>query len=429
MLKHEYFQELCAAASIGQASAEELVELEQHASECAECRHAYAEHLQLAAHEYAAAGREPHLSLEEATACLNSPLFEQRFFDLARREGITFSAEADGDIRKKLSPAAIPLIHRQWWRFAGAAIAVVLLMGIVTPIAYYFSKGAYHRTLAGDTQSDLRAAALERRIAELARNNAALTLQISALTSRTDSLKIQLQQTADQLNTDGASLQAAAQQRKKLASDRDALEAQLRQIESQLSVSQAEFASAQQEVAKMRGTTAEATASLVAAQMKINDLSEELKTKSAALDQERQLLALGHDVSDLMGARNLHIVDVVDTDPRGRTRPSFGRIFFTEGKSLVFYAYDLNEARIEKADYQYRVWAKKEGGNRKVKSLGIFYADDKSQRRWVYKCNDPKMLSEIDSVFVTLEPVGAEPAHPRGPNLMYAYLRGQPNHP
>ena len=130
-----------------------------------------------------------------------------------------------------------------------------------------------------------------------------------------------------------------------------------------------------------------------------------------------------------MATRNLHIVDIVDTDPRGKTRPSFGRIFFTEGKSLVFYAYDLNEAKIEKANYEYRIWARKEGPDRQVRNLGIFYSDNKEQRRWVFKCNDPKILNEIDSVFVTLEPSNSKPAQPKGPDLMYAYLRGQPNHP
>jgi hypothetical protein len=130
-----------------------------------------------------------------------------------------------------------------------------------------------------------------------------------------------------------------------------------------------------------------------------------------------------------MGARNLHIVDVVDTDAHGKTRPAFGRVFFTEGKSLVFYAFDLNEAKIEKANYQYRIWAKQEGGDKQIRNLGIFYSDDKAQRRWAFKCNDPIILSEIDSVFVTLEPAGSDPFRPKGPNLMYAYLRASPNHP
>jgi hypothetical protein len=59
----------------------------------------------------------------------------------------------------------------------------------------------------------------------------------------------------------------------------------------------------------------------------------------------------------------------------------------------------------------------------------MFYSDDKAQRRWTFKCDDPKILTEIDSVFVTLEPEKGDPSHPHGPNLMYAYLRGQPNHP
>ncbi len=140
-------------------------------------------------------------------------------------------------------------------------------------------------------------------------------------------------------------------------------------------------------------------------------------------------MALNRDVTNLMAERNLHVVDVVDTDPRGKTRPAFGRVFFAENKVLEFYAYDLNEGKLQKANYQYRVWAKQEGGDKQVRSLGIFYSDDKQQRRWKFQCNDPHILREIDSVFVTLEPADSDPKHPKGQNLMYAYLRGQPNHP
>jgi len=87
-------------------------------------------------------------------------------------------------------------------------------------------------------------------------------------------------------------------------------------------------------------------------------LTEQLNEKSDLLDRERQLLVHSKDVTELMAARNLHIVDVVDTDARGKTRPAFGRIFFTEGKSLIFYAYDLNEAKMQRANYQYRIWAR-----------------------------------------------------------------------
>ena len=141
------------------------------------------------------------------------------------------------------------------------------------------------------------------------------------------------------------------------------------------------------------------------------------------------MLSAGRDVRDLMSARNLHIVDVFDTDPKGKTRPVFGRIFFTEGKSLLFYAYDMPDAKLKEASYQFRIWGKKEGPNQRARNLGIFFSDDKSQKRWVFEYGDPKVLSEIDSVFVTLEPSNGDPNRPKGDKLMYAYLRGQANHP
>src|SRR5260370_7641581 len=140
----------------------------------------------------------------------------------------------------------------------------------------------------------------------------------------------------------------------------------------------------------------------VADQVQIPYLSDELKEKTGDLDRERQMLQAGREVRDLMAARNLHIVDVFDTDSRGKTKPIFGRVFFTEGKSLVFYAYDLSEAKIEKGG-QYRVWGTKEGQEKQARSLGIFYSDDHAQRRWVFKYSDPKVLNEIDSVFATLK--------------------------
>jgi hypothetical protein len=63
-----------------------------------------------------------------------------------------------------------------------------------------------------------------------------------------------------------------------------------------------------------------------------------------------------------------------------------------------------------------------------VKSLGIFYVDDKAQKRWVLKVDDPALLAHIDSVFVTVEPPGGE-KKPTGQKLLYAYLNAPPNHP
>jgi predicted nuclease with TOPRIM domain len=218
-------------------------------------------------------------------------------------------------------------------------------------------------------------------------------------------------------------------QRSALSADLKARDQTIDKLQKRVEESQADVASVRAELERAQGGRAEDQTSLIESQVRIRDLSEQLAEKSNALEREKELLVAGRDVRELMASRNLHIVDVFDTDPKGKTRPAFGRIFLTEGKSLIFYAYDLNDPRIQSAGYQYRVWGKREGPSQRARSLGIFYSDDKSQKRWVLQYDDPKVLQEIDSVFVTLEPPSGNQTQPKGEKLMYAYLRGQANHP
>jgi hypothetical protein len=426
LLKHEHFEELCAAASIGQASGEELLELEQHFEECAACRQTYSDYLDVAAHEFVAAKQDPTLSPQEAEECLNSELFTRRFFRRAEQEGIVFSSEIDQQITL---PGPLPFAFpRPRFLQATAAIAVALLLITVVSRGYLHWRDSWNRNEiavepqrndAPKTETPVATADV---VAHLSAANANLQLQVERLRSA-------LRRADDQLTASQTDLKTSLEDRRRLASDRVSLEMRLAQLQQEFAKSQAAAANALEE-ARMQTRRAEDTeASLIGDEVKLRNLEQGLRETSAALDQERQLLGLGHDVTDLMGARNLHIVDVVDTDGHGKARPAFGRIFFTEGKSLIFYAYDLNEAKMQKANYQYQVWAKKEGPNQPAQRLGIFYSDDQAQRRWVFKCDDPKILREIDSVFVTFGRPDSDPSHPEGSSLMYAYLRGQPNHP
>jgi hypothetical protein len=428
MLRHEHFEEICAAASVGQATGEELAELEYHASKCARCRQAYFECLKVAAEQFATAKQDPTISPKEIEECIDSELFVRRFLDRAEREGITFSRDVDETVKL---PAPIPFGFSRniWWRMPAAAIAATLLFAAILSSGYLYWRNSFTRARGAPQlqRSDVlkppaAVAATDPRIAELTSANLKLQSEVERLSG-------ELSKANEQLIASEADLKSTSEDRRRLASNRNTLEVRLEQIQRELANSQALAANAQQEAVSQRQHANDAEATLIADQIKLHDLEDGLKEKAAALDQERQLLSLGHDVTDLMAARNLHIVDVVDTDGRGKARPAFGRIFFTEGKSLIFYAYDLNEAKMQKANYQYQVWAKKEGPNRQAQRLGIFYSDDKAQRRWVFKCDDAKILREIDSVFVTFGRPDGNPSHPEGSSLMYAYLRGQPNHP
>jgi hypothetical protein len=427
MLTHDYFEEICAAASIGQATGEELAQLEQHAAECTRCMQTYFDCLNVAGQQFARAKQNPTLSPKEMEGCIDSDLFVRRFLDRAEREGITFSCEVGKAVNP---PERIPFRFSPtaWWKMPQAAMAAALLFAAIASTGYFFWKDSFSSALHR-SELQLRlpravapVAAIDPRIAQLEDANLKLQAEIGRLRG-------ELRKTSDLLVASQENVKSASKEQAQLAFDGQALELQLKQIQRDLSDAQSLAANARQEAALQHRRAADAEATLTTNQIKINDLEDALKEKSAALDQERQLLSLGHDVTDLMGARNLHIVDVVDTDGHGKARPAFGRIFFTEGKSLIFYAYDLNEAKIQKANYQYQVWAKKEGPNRQAQRLGIFYSDDKAQRRWVFKCDDPKLLKEIDSVFVTFGRPDSNPSRPEGPSLMYAYLRGQPNHP
>jgi hypothetical protein len=425
-VKHEHFEELCAAASIGQATAEELAQLGQHTSECDACRRAYFDYLNVASQEFAAAKQAPTLSAKDFEESINSELFTRRFFDRAKQEGIVFSREVDRSIKL---PGPVPLAHsrkssRPYWQIATAA---ALFIAVVATGGYFYwnrstrSRGSSSQQASnGTAKAQSPTLGVDGRIQELMAANADFKLRVSRL-------QIELREANNQLIATESDLRATSLDRQRLASTREALQAKLDEAQRELDKSESIAASAQQEATAQRSNARDTEAKVVTDEIKLHDLDEELKEKSALLDQERQLLGASHDVTDLMGARNLHIVDVVDTDPRGKSRPAFGRVFFTEGKSLIFYAYDLNEQKMQKANYQYQVWAKKEGPNQRPLRLGIFYSDDKVQRRWMFRCDDPKILREIDSVFVTFERFDSD--HPEGSSLMYAYLRGQANHP
>jgi hypothetical protein len=419
MAGHVYFEELCAAASIGQATGEELLELEQHAAHCDVCRRAYFDYLSVAAQQFATAGQDPTISPQELQECIDSQLLTRRFLDRAEREGILFSRDVDKAVELP-PPIPFSFSRKIWWRAPMLATAVLAVIAFVIGDLYWRNSSRRPAT-SSEYKLEPRTVANQRTL-DLAPAN--LKLQ-----SEVDRLQNELRKNNDQLVAAQTDLQLTSQERRRLQGERDALQMRLLHVEQELARSEITLADERKLAAAQRDRTNEIEAALVSDQMKLHDTQEELVAKSATLEQEHQLLSLGHDVTDLMGARNLHIVDVADTDPRGKTRPAFGRVFFTEGKSLIFYAYDLNEAKIEKANYQYQVWARKEGQNRQAQRLGIFYIDDKSQRRWVFKCDDPKVLRDIDSVFVTFGRSNSDPSHPEGSSLMYAYLRGQPNHP
>jgi hypothetical protein len=422
MSRHEHFEELCSLAVFGEVSPEEWTELEEHLGQCPECRVAYADFVALTAEHLPAADRNSVRLVRKPIPEVTAVLREATFAKIAN-EGFHISPEAMAGAVHRRAGAADWLgdvASSMRARLSQVTIVATLLaVGVVGVVIVRHDAARGHqveqlRSSLHDAQND--AARLKQQL-----DHAADPQSESKPDASLQQLNAAQQHTA----------QLDAEHQRDIRSLR-VLEAQVAQLESEKASAVQDAQNKDSDLAALRGQmealradASQKESDLVAQQYRISELSDQLGAQMVALDREQQLLAEGRDIRDVMGARNLHIIDVHDQDAHGESRP-FGRIFLTEGKRLIFYAYDLDSANLKNASFQ--AWGQRADGGRAALNLGIFYIDDQKQSRWALKVEDPNLLKAIDSVFVTVEPHGGT-KKPSGKKLMYAYLRNPINHP
>jgi len=258
--------------------------------------------------------------------------------------------------------------------------------------------------------------AQETRVAELSKESAAKDRELTTLREELKTVESKAKELVAENGQNQERLQALERQKQELV-------AQLQSSSQAADKDRAELAMLRSE----RDRTVLHVASL---EGRINELTTTNKDQEARLKDTEQYLRSDRDIRELMGARKLHIADVFDVDGSSRTQRPFGRVFYTEGKSLIFYAFDLDKApKVTNASFQ--VWGQHEApqGERVFPmNLGILYMDSEANRRWVMRFDDPKQLAEIDAVFVTIEPRGGSPK-PTSKPFLYALLRNEANHP
>jgi hypothetical protein len=413
MSDHSQYEELAALAAGGYLSDEELRDFQRHAETCADCRYAVSQFGELVHFGLPLVQSGVRQSISMITSRPN-PGATQRFIRRASAEGIQFSP----DVQKPKSSHGFHLSFA-----AAAGVLAALLM-----VFLYVGRLPGRAPLQGDKQIGMQG---QQQLEQLTRQNSILDATVSRLEHtlaaqqhETEGLRAEL---ATQ-NVAAASARHDNQQTLSAAAQSASRDAQsLQQAEAHQKVLEKQLADAGTELARLNQARASDQAELVAQQVQVNELSQQLKTATTSIDMERQLASAGKDVRDLMGARQLHVVDVRDTDPNGKAGKAFGRVFLTEGKSLIFYAFDLTDAKKINAKQTFQVWGQQEGKTSSLRSLGFLYVDDKTQRRWALKTEDPAAVKEIDSVFVTVEPEGGA-KKPSSQRLLYAYL-GEANHP
>ena len=110
MERHDHFEELLAAASMGEAKGGELAELEEHLRVCPGCRHAYADFLQLGSvRMIAEANEQQGVTGSEAIGYIDSAQFREKFLRKAEAEGILTSRTKVASVLPE--PAIRPIRH------------------------------------------------------------------------------------------------------------------------------------------------------------------------------------------------------------------------------------------------------------------------------------------------------------------------------
>ena len=449
---HEHFEELCALAALGQIAEGEFAELQTHLSACASCRARYSdfseilhEHLPLLDTQGEGFARSSNIAFHDSS-------YKQRFVERARQEGIRFSDEVLG--RRKGTPEGL------WgWLegFSGDLIPLKYAYSVSLLILFLVMGGMGYKLrqshlINANSSSQLAKlndenTSLRQRVHELSESKPTPSTQtilqepqavsIKKESSADNSSLISLQAELSRVRQDYAVTMAKSQtldeQLKKASTEAASLRAELETARSKTSGAEKLRATEQtlqrtlEELTKLRQERSTEAQTIAMQQAQIRELTDKLNGQTEAVERERELLVAGRDIRDLMGARNLHIIDVADVDSKGTKRP-FGRVFYTEGKSLIFYAYDLEKKKKSQEKYSFQAWGQRESKAGSAQSLGVFFADDRNQNRWVLKYDDPSVLAQIDSVFVTIEPSGGS-MRPRGEQLLYAYLKANPNHP
>ena len=425
---HQKFKELAALAHGRGLTVGERIELKRHLQWCEECRAIY--------REYSLLSSEGMAFL--AADCGHVP--EADAWDYRGAQN-----ELSSRIRESESPAIIlpthPVAARVFWpwnrgaRWVAAAAAACLLVGV--------GAGAYHlgirQKTARERVSDaavISPAHIPPQELDSEKKTAndllvAQAVQLSRLqkqisTEQRDLIRLRaaLHVAEDHSSELSVANSKGEVQFRRVSEERDKLALQVRDAEKAYQNLQLEFAS-------LRAEHDRALLHTASLESKIDELSAAARDQERRLKDNEQYLASDRDIRELMGARKLYIADVFDVDSGSRTRKPFGRVFYTQNKSLIFYAFDLDRQPGVKNASAFQVWGQRDGelsAKSHPMNLGILYMDSDSNRRWVLRWDDPKQLAEIDAVFVTVEPHGGS-QKPTGKPFLYALLRKEANHP
>jgi anti-sigma factor RsiW len=429
--EHERYSQLCALITAGAVTSDERTELNAHLSTCKKCAEllrAYRGIAKSAMPLVAALGRAEPASEQKPWSVENA------------KKQLLNRIEASRAMEKPrvVTAPATQVKARRWGTFVLerallGATAIVALLALLAAFVYRMGElrgiksATSSATFSGSRQAEpVQARAdqrlLEQHLAEQIREVSRLEQELKekmAAISAARLLQGKLQQDTRQ---QGSTIASLGSEKDKLAAERDSLTRKLQEAQSSLANTQDRLADLQQEQIRQSVHTA-------SLQRRVNELSAELAENREATEPSREAgLYADGDIRELMGARELYIADVFDVDRDGKPQKAFGRIFYTGGKSLIFYGFDLDRQPGVREASTFQAWGRRGPADKHPVSMGAFTLDNVANRRWVLRFDNPKMLAQLDAVFVTVESRSGG-QKPTGKQLLFASLRIPPNHP
>jgi len=405
---HEYFEERCSLAADGHLSSDEMSELEEHLAGCESCSDFYRDMISLTT----------GLNLE-AEAVFADPPMSARKVPPDTREPAVLNMPAPSH-RNPVPMTPVPRWTEHYGRVAAAAVFGVLL-GAGGVSLQRFNRNAASTATIAPTAATVAAT----RRAAIPDENTREAL--AAAQSRIALLQLELAHAAATDQSSSATVAAAPMSQNDRQKQTAALQSRIAELAEKGTVQHDQIAALSAEIDKLRQAHDQDTQTLQARDARIRLLTTDLLADDTSTPPPGASSSVATpSVADLLGQRNLHVIDIYDESSHGQRTAAFGRVFYGEGASLLFYAFDL-PVKQGSDKIVVQAWGQQEGSSKNPVQLGVFSQSDPSLRRWVLRVKNPAQLSKIDAVFVTLE--RREEKKPMGTPMLYAYLRQAPNHP
>ena len=428
---HEEFLELCAVSTAGELDEDEQRRLREHLEMCPDCRQA--------------------LSEFEAVANIGGSLLSSEFAASATRNhprAAARSEPAGTAVAKSVgqpglrpkgdepSPLVLPTQNGgrssdvNWNRVWVSVAAAVLLIVTLSLYSYQAGKSRAPAIAQANIPSGGQAQidTLEQQLSDAGHERVLLTAELAAKDKQIADLQRKIQKEASALSAAKAK-QANLVQSLENAQNQDEQMAKQQAAASQsLAAEQGSLGKIQAELDSVRQQRSQDEVHAATLETRISGLETALTANQQTANKQQDLLSEDADIRDLMGARDLYIAEVYDVGRDGATGKPYGRIFYTKGKSLIFYAYDLDQQPGARPASAFQAWGQNGPDRQQALNLGVFFEDSVAKKRWVLKFDNARALEQINAVFVTVEPSGGSQT-PSGKPLLFASLKVEPNHP